>query len=485
MQANHRPPITLLVLALCLVMWGQPSRVMAESQRPNVLFIPIDDLNHWVGHLGVHSQTKTPNMDRLAERGVAFNKAYCAAPACNPSRIALMSGMRPSTTGCYDNSQDWRPAVSEDTLLNKTLLDAGYHCYGTGKILHGSYGNSDKWTEFVAKTGGGNMARDATAKNDGVGGIKFSPLGNTDEDMPDYKAVSYGIEVLNREHDKPFFLAVGLVKPHMPFSVPKKWFDMFPLESIELPPHIDGDLDDVPPAGVRMARPDGDHAVMLKSGRWKEAVQAYLATIAFCDAQVGRLLDALEQSKYRDNTIICLWSDHGWSLGEKEHWRKFALWEEPTRTVFIWKVPGVTPAGVQSPRPVDFMSIYPTLCALTGVEKPQHVEGLDISPLLKNPNASWDTPALTTFHKDNHSFRSERWRYIRYADGSEELYNHVTDPNEWTNVAADPNYADVKSGFANYIPRVNAPELSGSGKKTKKAPQQKAKVKRQVKTVEP
>jgi arylsulfatase A-like enzyme len=198
---------------------------------------------------------------------------------------------------------------------------------------------------------------------------------------------------------------------------------------------------------------------MLQSGRWKEAVQAYLATIAFCDAQVGRLIDALEASEYRDNTIICLWSDHGWSLGEKEHWRKFALWEEPTRTVFIWKVPGMTPAGVKCPRPVDFMSIYPTLCALTGVERPSHVEGLDISALLKNPDAKWDTPALTTFHQNNHSFRSEQWRYIRYADGSEELYNHDIDPYEWNNVATDANYADIKAAFASHFPAVNAAEL--------------------------
>ncbi len=391
-----------------------------------------------------------------------------------------MSGMRPSTTGCYDNSQDWRPTVSEDSLLNKALLDGGYQCYGTGKILHGSYGNSSKWTEFH-KTTSGSMARHSSAPNDGVGGIKFSPLANHDEDMPDYDAVSYGIEVLNRQHDKPFFLAVGLVKPHMPFSVPKKWFDMFPLDSIVLPPHRDGDLDDVPAAGIRMAKPEGDHAAMLKSGRWKEAVQAYLATIAFCDSQVGRLLDALDKSAYRDNTIVCLWSDHGWSLGEKEHWRKFALWEEPTRTVFIWKVPGMTPAGVQSPRPVDYMSIYPTLCALTGVKKPAHVEGLDISPLLKNPNATWDVPALTTFHKNNHSFRSEQWRYIRYADGSEELYNHEIDPNEWINRADDPNYADIKTGFAEYIPTVNAPELPGGNDKTRRASQRKANAKSKAK----
>jgi arylsulfatase A-like enzyme len=221
-----------------------------------------------------------------------------------------------------------------------------------------------------------------------------------------------------------------------------------------------------------MAKPEGDHAAILSSGRWKEAVQAYLATIAFCDSQVGRLLDALDQSAYRDNTIVCLWSDHGWSLGEKEHWRKFALWEEPTRTVFIWKVPGLTPAGVQSPRPVDLMSIYPTLCSLTRVKTPAHVEGLDITPLLKNPDAAWDIPALTTFHKDNHSFRGEQWRYIRYADGSEELYDHQADPNEWTNVVNDPKYSTIKAEFAKHIPAVNVPELPRSNEQSR-SPQTK------------
>jgi len=432
----------------------------SAASQPNVLFIPIDDLNHWVGHLGRNPQTRTPNMDRLAKMGVSFTKAYCAAPSCNPSRIALMSGLRPSTSGCYNNGQDWRPFISEDKVLNKTMMDAGYNVFGTGKIYHGSYGDTEKWTEFFKKTSGA-LKRHPSAKDDGVGGIAFAPLANTDEEMPDYKSVSYGIEVLNRKHDKPFFLAVGMVKPHMPFSVPKKWFDMFPLESIQLPPHREGDLDDIPAAGKKMAGASGDHAAILKSGRWKEAVQAYLATIAFCDAQVGRLLDALEKSAYKDNTIVCLWSDHGWSLGEKEHWRKFALWEEPTRTVFIWKVPGMTPAGVQSPRPVDYMSIYPTICALTGVKKPEHVEGLDISPLLKNPTAPWETPAITTWLNSNHSARSEQWRYIRYADGSEELYNHENDPYEWTNVASDPKHAELKAGLAKHFPKTNAADIPG------------------------
>jgi len=435
-----------------------PMGLSAEKPR-NVLFIPIDDLNHWVGHLGVHPQTRTPNIDRLAASGVSFSKAYCAAPACNPSRIALMSGLRPSTSGVYDNGQDWRPYVPTDKLLNSLFLKSGYQVFGAGKIYHGSYGNTQEWTDFFDKAGGGNLRRHPSAKDDGVDGIKFSPLVGSDEDMPDYRCVSYGIEQLQKKHDKPFFLAIGLVKPHMPFSVPKKWFDMFPLESITLPPHIENDLDDVPAAGVRMAKPDGDHARMLASGRWKEAVQAYLATIAFADSQVGRLIDALENSAYADNTIVCLWSDHGWSLGEKEHWRKFALWEEPTRIVFVWKVPGVTPAGVQCSRPVDAMSIYPTLCALTGVPTPDHVQGADISPLLEDPNGEWTVPALTTFHKQNHSFRSEDWRYIRYADGSEELYNHSSDPNEWKNLASEERYAEVKASFAPHLPQVNADEL--------------------------
>lgn len=448
-------PMSFVILT-CVAL---SSTLAADSlSRPNVLFIAIDDLNHWVSHLGVHAQTKTPHIDRLAASGVSFSKAYCAAPACNPSRIALMSGKKPSTTGCYDNSQDWRPTISQDLLLNHTLMKSGYNAFGAGKIFHGSYGHGNRWTDYLgSREREGKLNLHPSAKNDGVGGIKFAPLGNTDQDMPDWRTVDYGLEQLGKKHDQPFFLAVGLVKPHMPFSVPKKWFDQFPLESIQLPPHTNGDLEDVPEIGKKMA--GRDHAQILESGRWKEAVQAYLATIAFCDSQVGRLIEGLENSIHRDNTIVCLWSDHGWSLGEKEHWRKFALWEEPTRTVFIWKVPGVTPVGKVCGRPVDYMSIYPTICALTGITKPSHVEGLDITPLLKDPNAQWDLPALTTFHKDNHSFRSEQWRYIRYADGGEELYDHRADPNEWTNLASDPKYAEIKTSFAKYLPSVNAPEL--------------------------
>lgn len=446
------------------------------APKLNVLFIAVDDLNHWVGHLGRNPQTRTPNIDRLAKMGVTFTRANCAAPVCNPSRAALMSGLRPGTSGVYDNGQDWRPVISEDKLLNTQFLRAGYNAYGAGKIYHGSYGHGREWTEYPAEgQGKRQLQRHPSAKDDGVGGIKFYPLANPDEDTPDYETISYGIEVLGRKHDKPFFLALGLHKPHMPFSVPKKYFDMFPLEKIELPPYREDDLGDIPPSGIKMARPDGDHAAILKSGRWKEAVQAYLASIAFCDAQIGRLLDALEKSAYRDNTIICFWSDHGWHLGEKHHWRKFALWEEATRTVFTWVVPGLTKPGGVCERPVDFMSIYPTLCDLAGIARPAHVEGLNIRPLLANPQAKWEHAAVTTFHKDNHSIRNETFRYIRYANGDEELYNHETDPYGFTNLAKDPNYDSVKRELAKFIPKTNVAELPRVGETTAAKPRKKAK----------
>jgi arylsulfatase A-like enzyme len=282
-----------------------------------------------------------------------------------------------------------------------------------------------------------------------------------DEGVPDTQIADYGIAQLSKKHDQPFFLTVGFHKPHMPWNVPKKYYDMHPLDQIELPPHTTNDLADVPAGGLKFAKPAGDHARVIQSGRWKEAVQAYLAAISYLDAQVGRVLDAYEKSPHRANTIICFWGDHGWHLGEKEHWRKFALWEESTRTPFIWVVPGVTKAGGVSERTVDFMSIYPTLCDLAGIPLPSHVEGKNIRGLLANPSAEWKEPALTTYHQGNHALRTERWRYIRYADGGEELYDHSNDPYEWKNLASRPEHAALKKDLAKHFPTVNVPRTAG------------------------
>ena len=427
----------------------------AAPQKPNVLFIAVDDLRDWVGYIDRDHQARTPNIDRLSKMGVSFTRAYCASPSCNPSRAALMSGLRPSTSGVYENNIDFRRHIPPDKPLTTAFRNAGYFVHGAGKIYHEAFRRPSEWDEYLEREG--SNPRVPEGRSDGVGGIKFAPLDCQDDELTDWKIVDYGIESLAKKHDKPFFLAVGMHKPHMPWNVPRKYFDMFPLEKIKLPPHLATDLDDVPPSGKRMARPEGDHAEMLKSGRWKEAVQAYLATIAYMDMNLGRLLDAFEKSPHRQNTIICFWGDHGWHLGEKSHWRKFALWEEATRAPLIWVAPGITKAGTKADRPVDFMSIYPTLMDLCGIATPKHVEGTSIRPLLANPRANWTTPAVTTYRYKNHAARTSDWRYIRYENGDEELYDVRKDPHEYVNLASKPEFAAKKAELAKFFPKTDAP----------------------------
>jgi arylsulfatase A-like enzyme len=428
------------------------------ASPPNILFVAIDDLNHWVGHLGRHPQARTPHIDRLAASGVTFSRAYCAAPACSPSRAAVLSGLRPWTTGAYENPDDWKRGIDQALLLNSHLARAGYRVCGAGKIYHGAADRGGHWDAYFDGAGRTPL-RHPSATDDGVGEIRFAPLAGDDEEMPDHGVVDWCLARLAERDERPLFLACGLLKPHLPFSVPKKWFDRFPPESIQLPPWRPDDLDDVPAEGVWMARPDGPHADILASGRWKDAVRAYLATIAFCDHQVGRLLAGLDASGHADDTIVVLWSDHGWSLGEKSHWKKFALWEEPTRSVLIWRVPGVTPAGGVCSRTVDLLSIYPTLCSLAGFAPPPHLEGHDLAPLLRAPDAEWTTPAITTNGRGSHAVRSEGWRYIRYAWGGEELYDERADPLEHVNLASRPEYDAVCRDLARWLPTHEAPKL--------------------------
>jgi arylsulfatase A-like enzyme len=456
----------ILVAVLSLFAGGlsaadSASATASTKGKPNVLFIAVDDLNHWVGHLGRNRQTKTPNLDRLAKMGVTFTNAQCAAPICNPSRTALLSGIRPSTSGIYDNGPHYSKGagVTAAGSLVMQFKNAGYETLGMGKLWHGGLGFPEQWTA----TGDKEPAARGKLDDRSIGGIAFGIITGGDECVPDTATTDWAVAELGKKHDKPFFLVPGFHKPHMPWNVPQKYYDMHPLAEIELPPVKADDLADIPPEGVKMAHKSGDHARVIASGRWKEAVQAYLAAISYLDGQVGRVLDALEKSAYRDNTIICLWGDHGWHLGEKEHWRKFALWEEATRAPFIWVVPGVTKPGGVCARPVDFMSIYPTLCDLAGIAKPAHVTGHDIRPLLADPQAAWTTPALTTHGINNHAIRTERWRYIRYADGGEELYDHSNDPYEWTNLAAKPEHAALRKELAAFLPKENVAEIKGKG----------------------
>ena len=455
----------LAVLAFALVP-GTPARA-ADPPKPNVLFVAIDDLRDWVGYLG-DKQAKTPNLDRLAARGLHFTRSYCAAPVCNPSRTALMSGLRPGSTGVYENNADWRTTpAAKVTHLTQVFKAAGYYVAGSGKIYHGGYPPpADYWHEFARAGEEVEPKGKKGGKDDGwgFGNFQIGPTSGGDSSLPDHQIVDYALKQLAKKHDKPFFLACGVHKPHLPWRVPKKYFDLYPLDQIKLPEVKANELEGVPPAGVRMAKPDGDHKTITDAGKWKECVQAYLATISYCDAEIGRLIDGFDKSAYHDNTIVVLWSDHGWHLGEKFHWRKFALWEQATRSPLIYVVPGLTKPGTVCHRTIDFMTMYPTLCDLCGLKTPEHVQGKSIRPLLADPNAPWDEPAVTTYLFGNHAVRSEKWRYIRYANGDEELYDHDADPREWKNLAGESKFADVKRDLARWFPKGNLPD-AGTKKK--------------------
>jgi len=436
--------VTTLFLIFCSLLLGQ---------KPNVLFIPVDDLNAWVGHLKAHPNAKTPNIDRLAARGMTFTRAYTPVPACSPTRAALLTGKRPWTSGVYVNEQQWYPTLKSTTSLPQHFMKSGYQVMGGGKIFHnGIPGHTvpNYWHEYYTRKADPSAPQKPTFSR---GKFAFGPLLNISEtEMPDYKLVTWASEKLKKQHSKPFFLAVGIIKPHLPWFVPKKYFDRFPLNSIQRPPNRPDDLNDIPSLGVKMALRFGDHAAILQKSAWEKAIQAYLANISFVDDQIGRLLDALDNGPNKNNTIIVFWGDHGWSLGEKRHWRKFALWEEATRAPLIFVVPGQVNPGSRCDTPIDFMSIYPTLTDLAGISTPAHVEGNSLAPLLHNPAAGWSHPAISTHGGGNHAVRSGGWRYIRYSNGTEELYNRYSDPNEWNNLASDPSTAGTRVALRNLLP---------------------------------
>ena len=437
------------------------------SKRPNVLFIAIDDLNDWIGCLGGHPDVRTPNLDRLAARGVLFTNAHCSAPACNPSRASLMTGILPSTSGVYHNPNPWRrsPVLKDAVTIPQHFMAHGYRAVGGGKIYHGGFPDPPSWQEYFPSQQK-NKPDDPMPDSRPLNGIPktahfdWGPVDVDDPAMGDRKVAEWAISELNKQHDKPFFLGCGFFRPHLPWYVPKKYFDLYPADKVTLPNVKEDDLDDVPPIGRKMAKPQGDHRKVIEHRQWRKAVQGYLASITFVDTCVGRVLDAFDRSRYTDNTIIVLWSDHGWHLGEKLHWRKFSLWEEATHNVLMVVAPGVTRPRQRCARPVTMLDIYPTLIDLCGLKKKPELQGQSLVPLLRDPAADRRRPALTTHGRENHSLRTERWRYVRYSDGTEELYDHDNDEMEWTNLAGDPTYANVKRQLARWLPKDNVPEIT-------------------------
>jgi len=458
--------ISLILTSLCLLS-GSLGAAEAKVNKPNVLFIVVDDLRNWQGCYG-DAQAKTPNIDRLAARGVRFDRAYCGAPLCNPTRTSLITGIRPSVSGVYENNVRWFSALPGVMTIPLLFKQNGYYVSGAGKITHAGSLRATDWNDFGPvqdnKEGGEDVGNDPNGRKPGLadnqryGNFAWHVVPNGNEAaLIDYRTTSYIINRLAKPQDKPFFLALGIHRPHTPWNVPQKNLDLYPLDKIQQPKINAHDLDDVGPIAKIMARPSLDAEIRALPQGPEHVIQAYLASVSFCDAQIGRVLDSLDKSPYRDNTIIVFWGDHGWNHGEKQHWTKAVLWEEATRAPMLWVAPGVTKPGTVCERTVDFLSVFPTLCDLAGLPVPEQCKNPSFRSLLAEPKSAWDRPALTTMGLGNHAVRDERWRYIRYVDGAEELYDHSVDPLEWTNVAAKPENAATKARLAKWLPAQNAP----------------------------
>lgn len=443
------------VLIALACMSGLPARAEA-SQPPNVLLIAIDDLNDWVGVLGGHPQAKTPNIDALAKRGVLFTNAHCQSPVCNPSRASMMASLYPETTGIYflSPSITQSPIAMNNTLLPQRFEQAGYHVTAAGKLFHS--GENRKFFPNYA----GDFGSFGPTPKEKISTFPGHPLWDwgvypeNDANMPDYKIASWAGEQLKQAHDKPLFLATGFYRPHVPQFAPQKWFDMFPIDEVQLPITAEDDLDDLSPYAINLTRlkhVSPPHEWVLENDEWKPLVQSYLACVAFVDAQVGRLLDALDESPYADNTIIVLYSDHGFELGEKERWAKRSLWESTTRVPMIIVAPGMK-GGQVCNKPVELIDLYPTLLELTGQQADPKHEGQSLVPLLKDVKADWPHLARTSFGPGNVAIKSERYRYIRYHDGSEEFYDHAKDPHELTNRIKDASLAERIDAHRKHLP---------------------------------
>lgn len=431
-----------------------------QRSRPNVLIISIDDLNDWVGCLGGHPQAKTPNIDRLAKQGTLFANAHCQAPVCTPSRAAMVTGLMPARTGLYFLQPELTGSeiARNQPLLMESLSGAGYQTLAAGKFVH-SRDESVYFDQYGGRFGGfGPLPAEKLNYPDGLKLWDWGAHPANDQEMPDWSVADWVIKQLAKRHDKPFFLVAGFWRPHVPLYVPKKWHDLFPIDKIELPRVLENDRDDLPEYAkdLTVGFPAPRHEWFLRNRQWKSAVQSYLASVAFVDHCVGRVLDQLESSPHHKNTIVVLLSDHGWHLGEKARWAKRSLWTDGTHVPLIISAPGY-PAGQVTTSPAGLIDLYPTILELTGVDNRKlTLDGHSLAPQLRDPTALRPQPSICTFGPGNHSLHFSRWHYIRYADGSEELYDRQEDPDEWHNLASDPAHKERLILYREQVPVTNA-----------------------------
>lgn len=454
-----------------------------SAQHPNILFIAIDDQNDWIGHLGGHPLAKTPHLDRLAARGTTFLNAHCQAPLCNPSRTSLLLGLRPTTTGIYGLSPSFRtvPEWKDHVTLPQYFGAHGYRTAATGKIFHQGTGSGGKGKRGVASTGLPEFQ--ITAPFGGVGAkppqklIPPTPMGNhplmdwgvwppdnDDTTKGDYQVASWIVEqIQSAPKDQPFFIAAGFFLPHVPCYATQKWFDLYPDDDSVLPQVIEGDRADTPRFSwyLHWELPEPRLKWVRENHQWRNLVRSYLACVSFTDSQVGRLLTALEEAGLAENTIVVVWGDHGWHLGEKAITGKNTLWDRGTKVPLIFAGPGVK-AGQRCTQPAELLDLYPTLVELAGLPARTDLEGVSLAPQLRDAATKRERPAVTSHNQGNHGIRSERWRYIRYADGSEELYDLQNDPHEWHNLAGQPEHAAVIAEHKKWLPKIDRPPAPNS-----------------------
>ena len=477
-------PACLLAAFVLAAVLPASAAAPAAPRRPNVLFIAIDDQNDWVGHLGGHPLAKTPHLDRLAARGTSMLNAHCNAPLCNPSRTSLMLGLRPTTTGIYGLAPWFRtlPEWKDRVSLPQHFAAHGYRTLTAGKIYHGGAGNPGGGkAKAKAPAADGPREFHVVGPNPGIGIrpdkklIPPAPMGNhplmdwgvfphRDEDKGDYQVASWAIEQLrNAPRDQPFFLAAGFFLPHVPCYATQPWFDLYPDDDSVLPKILEDDRADTPRFSwyLHWNLPEPRLKWVRDNQQWRNLVRSYLACTSFVDAQIGRVLTALQEQGLAENTVVVVWGDHGWHLGEKGITGKNTLWDNGTRVPLIFAGPGVSPGG-RSRQPAELMDIYPTLVELCGLTPRADLEGLSLVPQLRDAARPRERPAITSHNQGNHGVRSERWRYIRYADGSEELYDHDADPREWTNLIGRPEHAAVVAAHRRWLPKIDVPPAAGS-----------------------
>jgi arylsulfatase A-like enzyme len=452
------------VLLLSLLLCFSQSGWVSGAEKPNVLLISIDDLNDWVGCLGGHPQAKTPNIDRLAKRGTLFANAHCQSPVCNPSRVSMLTGRYPHSTGVYFLSPDLKsaPALEGVLTLPEVFAASGYKTMSVGKIFHG--GDKRFFQEYGGSNGGfGPRPKNKISQPHGHPLWDWGAFPESDAKMPDMVAADWAIEKLKQKHDKPFFLGVGFYRPHVPMFVPKKWFDLHPRDKVKLPLVRTDDHSDLGQYAIdltNLKHVSPTHEWVKSAGQWEHAVQSYLASVTFADHCLGRVLTALDSGPHADNTVVVLFSDHGFHLGEKQRWAKRSLWEDGTRVPLIVTAPGFARAQ-RTDRPAELLDVFPTVLELSGLKADPRQEGQSLIPLMKDPTAPWDHPAITSFGRGNFSVRSTQYRFIQYLDGSQELYDHEKDPHEWNNLAANADYKKVLAEHAALVPRAQRQILPG------------------------